>query len=272
MSAQVHARPSDEALLDLARTVGREASVFVQGRRPAGRVDVAATKSSPTDVVTEIDRACEELIRARIKAARPDDGFVGEEGSDLIGTSGIDWVVDPIDGTVNFVYGIPFYAVSIAARHEGTVVVGYVVNIASGAEWAAILGAGAWRYAGDQRLPLAAPAVLRVDHALVATGFNYVPEIRTKQADAVARLLPHIRDIRRTGSAALDLCALAEGQYDAYVEEGLKEWDLAAGGLIAAESGLVLSGITGEPDERLVMVAHPSIAEEYFTLVRACGF
>lgn len=261
-----------EALLELARTVGREAAAYVNQARPKGRVDVAATKSSPTDAVTEIDRACEELIRARIKAARPDDGFVGEEGDDVIGTTGVDWVVDPIDGTVNFIYGIPMYSVSIAARQDARVVAGYVVNIASGAEWGAVRGAGSWRYDGDDRIPLSAPSVAELSHALVATGFNYVPEIRTKQAEAVARLLPHVRDIRRIGSAALDLCALAEGQYDAYVEEGLKEWDLAAGGLIASESGLVLSGLHGGPDERLVMVAHPSIATEYFDLVRACGF
>ena len=263
---------SEEDLLQLARTVGREAAEYVQRTRPSGRVEIADTKSSPTDVVTQIDRSCEELIRARIWAARPDDGFVGEEGADHVGTSGLDWVVDPIDGTVNFVYGIPLYAVSIAARRDGEVVVGYVVNIASGAEWGAIRGAGCWRYAGSDRITLTAPPVARVDHALVATGFNYVPEVRTKQAAAVARFLPHIRDIRRTGSAALDLCGMAEGQFDAYVEEGLKEWDLAAGGLIASESGLLLSGLDGEPNERLVMVAHPSIAEEYFALVRACGF
>jgi myo-inositol-1(or 4)-monophosphatase len=261
-----------EGLLELARTVGLEAAAFVKTSRPVGRVDVADTKSSPTDVVTQLDRASEELIRARIKAARPDDGFVGEEGADLIGTSGIDWIVDPIDGTVNFVYGIPMYAVSIAARQDGVVVVGYVVNIASGVEWGAIRGAGSWRYDGDERITLTAPAVARVDHALVATGFNYVPEVRTKQGQAVARFLPHIRDIRRTGSAALDLCGLAEGHFDAYVEQGLKEWDLAAGGLVASESGLLLSGLDGEPNERLVMAAHPSIAEEYFALVRACGF
>ncbi len=267
MSATTH-----EELLELARAVGREAAAFVTRSRPVGRVDVAATKSSPTDVVTQIDRACEELVRARIKAARPGDGFIGEEGADLVGTSGVEWVVDPIDGTVNFVYGIPMYAVSIAARVGETVVAGYVINIASGAEWGAVKGAGSWRYEGSRRVTLAAPTVARLDQALVATGFNYVPEIRAKQAGAVARLLPHVRDIRRIGSAALDLCGLAEGHYDAYVEEGLKEWDLAAGGLIASESGLILGGLEGGPDERLVMAAHPSIATEYFDLVRACGF
>ena len=261
-----------EELLALARAVGREAAEFVRASRPIGRVDVAATKSSPTDAVTEIDRACELLIRERLVAARPDDGVVGEEGNDLIGTSGVDWIVDPIDGTVNFIYGIPAYAVSIGARRDGEVVAGHVINIASGVEWGAVLGAGSWRYDGDQRIRLTAPAVERLDHALVATGFNYMPEIRTKQAEAMAKFLPRIRDIRRIGSAALDLCALAEGQYDAYVEEGLHEWDLAAGGLIASESGLILSGLDGKPDLRLVMAAHPSIAKEYFDLVRACGF
>jgi len=262
----------DHELLALARTVGREAAEFVRANRPIGRVDVAATKSSPTDAVTEIDRACELLIRDRLLSTRPDDGVVGEEGDDLIGSSGVDWIVDPIDGTVNFIYGIPSYAVSIGARRDGEVVAGHVINIASGAEWGAVLGAGSWRYDADQRIPLAAPAVERLDQALVATGFNYVPEVRAKQAEALARFMPHIRDIRRIGSAALDLCALAEGQYDAYVEQGLHEWDLAAGGLIASESGLVLSGLDGKPDVRLVMAAHPSIAKEYFDLVRACGF
>jgi myo-inositol-1(or 4)-monophosphatase len=263
---------SREELLALARAVGGEAAEFVRASRPVGRVDVAATKSSPTDAVTEIDRACELLIRDRLLAARPDDGIVGEEGDDLIGSSGVDWIVDPIDGTVNFIYGIPTYAVSIGASRDGQVVAGYVVNIASGSEWGAVLGGGSWRYEGGRRIGLTAPVVERLDHALVATGFNYVPEIRTKQAAAMAKFLPQVRDIRRIGSASLDLCALAEGQYDAYVEEGLHPWDLAAGGLIASESGIVLSGLDGPPDKRLVMAAHPSIAEEYFALVRACGF
>lgn len=263
---------SGEALLVLARETGIEAAAYVNRIRPAGRVDIFATKSSPTDVVTAIDQACEQLIRDRLLRARPHDGFIGEESPDHVGSSGVDWIVDPIDGTVNFVYGIAAYAVSIAARLAGEVVAGYVVNVASGVEWGAVLGGGSWRYDGHERRLLSAPRVDRLDHALVATGFNYVPAIRTKQAAAMARFLPKVRDIRRIGSAALDLCALAEGQYDAYVEQGLKPWDLAAGGLVASESGLVLSGLDGDPDERLVMAAHPAIAEEYFALVRACGF
>jgi myo-inositol-1(or 4)-monophosphatase len=263
---------SDAELLDLARGTGLEAAAYVRSARPAGRVDVSSTKSSETDVVTEIDEACERLIRDRIFAARPGDGFVGEEGDDVVGTTGVDWIVDPIDGTVNFVYGIPTYGVSIAARRDGEVVAGYVVNIASGAEWGAVAGEGAWRYDGDRRRTITAPPVAGLAHALVATGFNYVPEVRAKQAAAMAAFIPQVRDIRRIGSAALDLCGLAEGQFDAYVEQGLKPWDLAAGGLVAREAGIVLSGLDGDPDERLVMAAHPAIAEEYFALVRACGF
>jgi len=261
-----------EELLDLARRVGLEAARFVRDSRPQGRVDVAATKSSDTDVVTELDRRCEQLIRDRILSARPDDGFLGEEGAGATGSSGVEWVVDPIDGTVNFVYGLGAYAVSIAARVDGEVVAGFVADIPRERSWGAIRGAGAWRYDGDDRHMLRAPEPTSVAHTLVATGFNYVPEVRARQAQAVARLLPHVRDIRRIGSAAIDLCTMAEGGFDAYVEEGLHPWDLAAGGLVAAESGLELQGLDGPPDVRLVMVAHPAIAPEYFALVRACGF
>jgi myo-inositol-1(or 4)-monophosphatase len=259
-------------LLAVARDVGREAADFVQRSRPSGRVDVAATKSSPTDDVTEIDRASEELIRTRILDLRPDDGFVGEEGRDVQGTSGVEWIVDPIDGTVNFIYGIPAYAVSIAAAVDGTVVAGYVINVVAGEEWAAVRGEGAWQLDGDRRHRLAAPDPPALAHALVGTGFHYVPQIRATQAAAVAQLLPQVRDIRRTGSAALNLCEVAAGRLDAFVEQGLQPWDRAAGGLVATEAGLVVRGLEGEPDERLVMAAHPAMAEEYFAVFRACGF
>lgn len=259
-------------LLDLARAVGREAALYVAGARPHGRVEVSSTKSSPTDIVTAIDEECERLIRTLIFAARPDDGFQGEEGNDVEGTSGVRWIVDPIDGTVNFVYGLPFYAVSIAAAVDGEVEAGYVINVANADEFGAIRGEGSWTYTEDGPLRLKAPAVERLDHALVATGFSYVPEVRRAQAEAVAKLLPQVRDIRRTGSAALDLCGLAAGSSDAYVEQGLKAWDLAAGGLIAREAGIEITGLDGIPNERLVMAAHPSVSGEFFGLVRACGF
>lgn len=262
----------NDELLELARAVGREAALYVAGARPQGRVEVSSTKSSPTDVVTKIDEACELLIRSLILKSRPDDGFQGEEGDDVEGSSGVSWIVDPIDGTVNFVYGLPFYAVSIAAAIDGEVEVGYVINIANADEFAAIRGRGSWSLTTEGPTLLKAPVVERLDHALVATGFSYVPAVRTAQAEAVAKLLPHVRDIRRTGSAALDLCGLAAGSFDAFVEQGLKPWDLAAGGLIASEAGIDVSGIDGRPDERLVMAAHPSVSGEFFALVRACGF
>lgn len=263
--------PSPADLLDVARRVGTAAAENVTRLRPIGRVDVADTKSSATDAVTVIDRASEEFIRARLLDDRPNDSIIGEEGEDHTGTSGISWLVDPIDGTVNFIYGIPAYAVSIAASIGDEVVAGFVVNVVSVESWGASRGGTSGSTQRD------APPEGGLAHSLVATGFNYVPEVRAKQGLAVARLLPQIRDIRRFGSAALDLCNLASGRVDAYVEQGLKPWDLAAGVLIAREAGMVVAGFdldgsVGEPGERLVMAAHPSIAEEFFDLVVACGF
>ena len=265
------ATPEAQALLDLAVEVGREAAELVRTLRPEGRVPVADTKSSATDPVTAIDRASEELIRARVATSRPDDGFLGEEGDTVVGSSGVEWVVDPIDGTVNFMYGVPAYAVSIAARRGDDVLAGFVTNVADGREWGATRGGGAFRLDGSPRR-ISTPAPPPLTHLLVATGFGYDPQVRAAQGAAVTRLLPQVRDVRRIGAAALDLCALAEGTVDAYVEQGLHPWDLAAGGLVATEAGAVLSGLDGPPDQRLVMGAHPDVAPEYFALVRACGF
>ncbi|MDO9377508.1 MAG: inositol monophosphatase family protein [Nocardioidaceae bacterium] len=268
------AAPDRQDLLVLALDVAREAAAFVADQRPVGRVDVAQTKSSPTDVVTLIDQSTERLVRDRLEAARPGDGFLGEEGGLQPGTSSVTWVVDPIDGTVNFVYGIPHYAVSIGAEVDGEVVVGVVIDVVSGEEWTAVLGGGAHvaPRAGAERRRLRATAPSSLAQALVGTGFNYVLELRLKQAAAVTQMLAHVRDVRRIGSAALDLCALADGRLDAYVEQGLKPWDLAAAGLVARESGVLMSGVDGGPDERLTVAAPPAIDEEFCALVRACGF
>ena len=268
-------------LLRLARAVGVEAANNVARLRPPGRVEVADTKSSSTDAVTEIDRASETFIRSRLLAERPNDSIVGEEGDDHHGSSEVSWLVDPIDGTVNFVYGLPAYAVSIAAAIDGEVVAGHVVNVVSAEAWGASRGGGAWFWSH-----LAADAVevaaesgsgRSLGQALVATGFNYIPAVRAQQGAAIARILPQVRDIRRFGAASLDLCAVAMGRVDAYVEQGLQPWDLAAGVLIAREAGLTVAGIDefgaiGEPGERLVMAAPSGLAEEFFDLVLACGF
>jgi myo-inositol-1(or 4)-monophosphatase len=266
-------------LLGTAVKVGVAAAERVRELRPEGRVEVATTKSSSTDAVTVIDEATEDFIRSRLLADRPDDTIIGEEGDDRHGSSDVRWLVDPIDGTVNFVYGLPQYAVSLAAAVGGETVAGFVINVASGERWGAARGVGAWRSFGGERQQLVAaePPAAGLAHALVATGFHYVPEIRARQARAVAELMPHIRDIRRFGSAALDLCALASGRVDAYVEQGLQPWDLAAGVLICHEAGVVVSGLDdhggqSEPSERLVMAASKGLAEEFFALVVACGF
>lgn len=258
---------TDEELLDLARDVASEAAGLVRERR-RGAVEVADTKSSPVDVVTEADRASEELIYSRLTKARPGDGFLGEEGGSAESTTGVTWVVDPIDGTVNFLYGIPQYAVSIAVRRHGEVVAGVVVNVASGEVFTAVHGGGA-RLDGR---PLRVRDVVPLEQRLVATGFNYVAEVRTLQAAAVARLLGTVRDVRRLGSAALDLCALGAGRVDGFVEEGLKPWDMAAGALVAAEAGARVETRAGVGGGPCVVAAPRDGFAELMVLFEECGF
>jgi myo-inositol-1(or 4)-monophosphatase len=219
-------------LRDLARTLAHEGAELAREMRRDG-IDVADTKTSAVDVVTEADRAVEALIRSRITALRPDDAILGEEGDDRPGTSGVRWVVDPIDGTVNYLYGLPDCAVSIAAEVDGAVVAGAVVTIPTGVEYAAALGHGATR---DGR-PIAVRPTPPLAERLVLTGFGYQRAVREHQAGCVARLLPEVRDIRRMGSCALDLCHVADGSGDGYVEAGPQPWDWSAGGLVLREAG-----------------------------------
>ncbi|HLR84294.1 MAG TPA: inositol monophosphatase family protein [Nocardioidaceae bacterium] len=264
---------SAESLADLARSCARAAAEFIRAQRPEGRVDVAATKSSATDVVTEIDRQTEDLIRTMIGAARPDDAVMGEEGGSSAGSNDVVWIVDPIDGTVNFVHGLPGYSVSIAAAVGGVVQAACVVDVVSGEEFSAVRGQGAMQTtAAGVRVTLGPPPTVTLDKALVGTGFHYREEIRAKQGAAVARLLGMVADVRRIGSAAMDLCNVASGRLDAYVEEGLKPWDLAAGQLIAEESGIIVTGLDGPPGERLAIASVPAIADELRAAVRTAGF
>jgi myo-inositol-1(or 4)-monophosphatase len=275
---------SSETLLELrslAVTTAREAGEALADG--AGRVEVAATKSSPTDVVTEMDRRSEELIRSRILAVRPLDAILGEEGGQ---TGDADraparWVIDPLDGTVNYLYGLPDWAVSIAveagaveagAVEAGAVeaggaaaggadggreiVAGAVYVPARGELYSAARGHGAWLQVGD-----AEPVRLRcgpgvpLDRALIGTGFGYLAARRQVQGEVVAALLPRIRDIRRGGAASVDLCAVAAGRLDAYYERGLNYWDWAAGALVAAEAGAVTGGLNGAPVSSSMTVA-----------------
>ncbi|UOE43818.1 inositol monophosphatase family protein [Agromyces larvae] len=257
-------RPSPADLLDLTRDIAVRAAGFALESRRGG-VSVEATKSTPTDIVTAVDRATEAMIRTLILEARPDDGVLGEEDATREGTTGLNWVVDPIDGTVNFLYGIPAWAISIAvvegAPDPGvwTALAGIVVNPVTGEAFEASLGGGA-RLAGE---PLAVNTGVPLDQALVGTGFGYAAERRREQARVVSGLLPQVRDIRRIGSAALDLCALAAGRLDAFYERGLNPWDHAAGALIAREAGATVGGLDGARESaELLVAAAPGLFDE----------
>lgn len=261
--------PDPSALLALAVATAREAAELVRlGRAGAG--DDVAVKSSPVDVVTAVDTASEHLIVGRLLGARPDDGVLGEEGAQRSGTSGVRWVVDPIDGTVNFLYDLPAYAVSIAAEVDGVVRAGVVLNVATGELFTAVAGGGAFLAtpAAPEPVRLTAGTATALEYSLVATGFGYRVEQRRAQGAVVAALLPRVRDIRRHGSAALELCAVAAGRVDAYYEADLKPWDHAAGALIAAEAGAVVTGLAGRPlGEPMVVAAAPGIGEALLDLL-----
>jgi myo-inositol-1(or 4)-monophosphatase len=269
VTAAPPAPPDPSALLELAVDTAREAGALVaRGRASAGdRVDV---KSSSVDVVTAVDTASERLIVDRLLGARPHDAVLGEEGAAREGSSGVRWIVDPIDGTVNFLYDLPAYAVSIAAEVDGVVRAGAVLNVATGDLFTATTGGGAWLSTPARPEPVrlrgSSPASL--EQTLVGTGFGYHQEQRRAQGAVVAALLPQVRDIRRFGSAALDLCAAAAGRIDAYYELHLNPWDHAAGGLVAAEAGLVVTGLPGRPfAEPMAIVAAPTVADAFVALI-----
>lgn len=240
------------ALLGLAERTAAAAGHLLVAGRPA-QVEVAATKTSPTDVVTEMDRASERLITERLRAERPQDGVLGEEGASSAGSSGVRWVVDPIDGTVNYLYGQPAWAVSIAAQVEGASVVGVVHAPALGCTWTAVRGKGAWRDGRRLRVNQQVP----MDRALVGTGFGYEAARRAHQGEVLAGLIGAVRDVRRWGSCAIDLCFVADGRLDAYFERGPQAWDYAAGGLVATEAGARLGGLRGAPASPELVVAAP---------------
>ncbi|MFD3675583.1 inositol monophosphatase family protein [Streptomyces sp. NPDC058613] len=254
-------------LLDVGLEAARQAGELLRDGRPAD-LAVAATKSSPIDVVTEMDIAAEKLITGILAGRRPEDGLLGEEGADVQGTSGVRWVVDPLDGTVNYLYGLPDWSVSIAAEYRGETVVGIVAVPMRGETFHALLGGGAWL--GGRRLACRAAAPL--DQALVATGFAYIQARRARQAAVGQRIIPLVRDIRRGGSAAVDLCDVAAGRLDGYYERGLNPWDLAAGDLIAREAGAVTGGRPGKPASgELALAATPAVFASLQPLLDEAG-
>jgi myo-inositol-1(or 4)-monophosphatase len=272
--------PAD--LRRIAEDLVTEAAEYLSGlprpwdeRDAGGSGGSVATKSTPTDVVTASDHALESLIRQRLGRLRPDDAVVGEEHGSTAGESHTVWLVDPIDGTVNFLYGMPWYAISVAAVRDGVSVAGAVLEPATGRLWSAAAGAGA---TCDGR-PLRVSGATDMSLSLLGTGFSYRAERRIRQVRMIGGMLPHVRDLRRAGSASLDLCAVAAGWVDAYLEHGCNWWDWAAAALIAQEAGAFVRtpGPIGSvpPDDGLgadaLFAATPAIAEELAALAREHG-
>lgn len=239
-------------LRQLATTIALKAAERIRTTTLSRRT---ATKSSQSDLVTEIDQASERFIVEAIESARPLDGILGEEGTEKASKSGVTWVIDPLDGTTNFVLDLPWYAVSIGVLLEGIPTVGVIVNVPQRDLYVGEIGAGAWR--NDQ--PITVRPSRDLDTSVVAVGFDYLAQVREHQAAVVRSLLPRIADLRRLGSAALDLCHVATGQVDAYFETNVKPWDIAAGIVIAQEAGAVTTNVDGTPleDFSSVCAANP---------------
>ena len=262
----------------VAEGLADEAAAFVRRRRAevfgadagADGDDAVQSKTTPTDPVTIVDTETERLLRDRLAHLRSSDAIVGEEIGGPTGPAndvpgGVTWVLDPIDGTVNFVYGIPAYAVSVAAQIDGVSVAGAVADVVGGRRYSAGAGLGAHVADAEGTRRLRCSAVDDLSLALVGTGFAYSHRRRSAQAELVSKVLPVVRDVRRIGSAALDLCMVAAGRLDAYYEHGLHTWDSAAGALIAAEAGArVLLPEPGDPESTaaLVVAAAPGIADQ----------
>lgn len=246
-------------LLGLAREVAESAASFLRDERPR-ELHVTA-KSSPTDVVTQMDRAAEERVASMILRARPGDGILGEEGGERPGTSSVRWIVDPLDGTTNYLYGIPLWSVSLGVEVAGSVVAGVVCAPELGVTYAAGLGLGATEDSRHGARAITASDATEIGHALLSTGFGYDSAQRQRQAEALVAVAPRVRDVRRLGSAAIDLCWVAAGLTDAYVEERLHPWDVAAGALIAREAGAVVVGDDDPVHAPFVMASAPGIAQ-----------
>jgi len=253
-------------LLELARDIAHEAGELARKRRAEG-VRIAASKSTLADIVTEADREVEALIRERLAAARPDDGFLGEESDAMAGTSGVTWIVDPIDGTVNYAAGMPSYAVSIGAVRGSEQLAGVVHAPALRETFVAAQGEGAFLEVDGAKNRLHVTA----EHpagALIATGFGYDPSTHAGDIATVERVMPLARDVRRIGAASIDLSYVAAGRLDAYFERGLKPWDIAAGTLVVAEAGGEVLTLAGDAfGRKMTLAAHPVLVRKIADLV-----
>jgi len=248
-------------LLELAKRLALEAGELLSNRPADFEL---STKSNAIDFATQMDKASEALIVSKILAARPDDGIIGEEGSNVASKSGITWIIDPLDGTVNYLYNLPGWNICIAAKDSDGVQVGVVNAPSVNSFWFAQKGGGAF-YNGKQ---IKCNDPINLDRALVATGFAYDYEKRTEQAEIISRIIPKVRDVRRLGAAGVDLGYVACGILDAYYEYGLNEWDLAAGGLIATEAGAILTGRKGAPaGKEMAIVAGPTLHAQLVEII-----
>jgi myo-inositol-1(or 4)-monophosphatase len=285
--------PDAGELLALAAKTAAAAARLLADEGAQARPEVVQTKSSLTDVVTEMDRRAEALITEQIRAARPGDAILGEEGGETHGAPAagrpdggvpaaeVRWIVDPLDGTVNYLYGLSDWAVSIAAEVAGTIVAGVVAVPLHGETFLAVRGQGAWRRTDSglhsavgsgavEGTSLRCNRGVPLSQALVGTGFGYLPGRRRVQGEVVAALLPQIRDIRRGGSASVDLCMVAAGRLDAFYERGLNYWDYAAGALIAAEAGARVTGLAGRPPgSPMTVAAGPGLYEQLTSALAA---
>ena len=262
-----------ESLHDVAVKLAREAGELIVTRR-AGHIEVASTKSSDVDVVTAVDKESEEFLYTRLRELRPGDGFLGEEGQVEESTTGVTWVVDPIDGTVNFLYNIPHYAVSIAAvtgdpsPGSWQVEAGAVFNPATGELFHAARGEGA--FLGERRLQIGPPPPMNL--ALLATGFAYSTAMRKEQVRILSQLIGEVRDIRRMGTASLDCAAVAAGRVDVYFERTLSPWDHAAGELLVTEAGGIITGIRDLPQGREgIFAGHPTLVTQLKARISEVG-
>jgi myo-inositol-1(or 4)-monophosphatase len=258
----VDVQPDLDALLELAIRAARAAGSELLQRH--GNVQGLQIKSSATDPVSDADRAAEELLVSMISAERPDDGILGEEGASVESRTGITWVVDPLDGTVNYLYELGNYAVSVAAEDSQGSLVGAVFDVTRNVMYSAARGRGASRNGQRIRCAAAVPA----GQALVATGFGYDAEWRARQGALIGALLGRVRDIRRIGSAALDLCWVGTGALNAYYEEGVHRWDVAAGGLVASEAGAVVIPFAPLRGETGVLAAAAGLNEELSVILK----
>jgi len=243
-----------EELLELAKKVGAGAAALLMDRPPAFEIE---EKSTAIDIATQMDKKAETFIVQSLLAARPEDGIIGEEGAAIESKSGITWVIDPLDGTVNYFYGLPGWNVSIAAKDKDGSVVGVVTAPTINSTWWASRGGGA--FFNGSKIKTNEPVAF--DHAFIGTGFQYDVAHRGRQIENVGRMLPLIRDMRRNGAAAVDICSVAMGALDAYFEDGLKEWDWAAASLVATEAGAKF-GLYGQAPYMTTLAAGPTLYAE----------